>query len=38
MEGIEVAREQLVELVGDEDEVTRMVVDQLRKSEEGKEP
>jgi hypothetical protein len=32
MEGMERAREQLVELVGDEMEATRLVVEQMNKS------
>ena len=40
MEGIEAAREQLVTLMGDEDEANTMVVDQLNKTaqQEPEEP
>jgi len=37
MEGIENARGQLVELVGDEMEATRLVVEQMNRSDEAKE-
>lgn len=37
MENMERAREQLVEIVGDPNEATRLVVEQMNKSAEGKE-